>query len=188
MTSEDYIKHPLIIHHVNIINRENRAAAEAMAVSKILNYYKSNFDKEFLYTESTFNTNGFAPLQSGRYPFDADVCAFMSANICVARKDIGFIARGRTLTDVETAGDDYFPRLERADNIFKSVLALNDDVKTEYLFPLAKFTKKEIWEMLPVDVRNNTWWCRNPIYSENERPKTCGWCSTCKDVKEFINE
>ncbi len=186
MTDSEYLEHPLIVQHIHIFNRENRALAEASAVKKILKYYKEHSDREFLVTESIFNTTGFAPLQANRFPFDMDVCAFMGANICAARKDIGRVAMGRTKTDVDSGGDNFMLRMKRAQSIFKSVLALEKDRLPEYIFPVVDFEKKEIWDFLPKEVRENTWWCRRPIYQKGKEPKPCGNCHTCKEVNELI--
>lgn len=187
MTNEEFVQNPLIVHHINILNRENRANAEAKAVGKILSYYKSNLNKEFLYTESTFNTNGFAPLRANRFPFDMDVCAFISGNICAARKDIGYVAMGRTSTDVQSGGENFMQRMNRAQGIFRNVMSLDPESKPTYIFPVVDFTKKEIWDFLPVEVRNSTWWCRRPIYADPQNPKPCGKCQTCNDVKAFAD-
>ncbi|WP_179213263.1 adenine nucleotide alpha hydrolase family protein [Ekhidna lutea] len=184
ITDEKYKDHPLIVHHIHIFNRENRARAEAMAVKTILSYYKENTERPFLVTESTFNTTGFAPLKANRFPFDMDVCAFMAGNICTARKDVKSVAMGRTKTDVESGGENFMARMKRAQAIFKSVLALEKSEAPTYIFPVVEFTKQEVWEMLPADVRKNTWWCRTPIYI-GDKAQSCGKCHTCNDVKKF---
>lgn len=186
MTNDQYKNQPLIVHHIHILNRENRAQAESTAVRAILSYYKENTDRKFLVTESTFNTTGFAPLKSIRFPFDMDVCAFMAANICAARKDIMHVAMGRTNTDIESGGESFMKRMVRAQSIFKSVLSLENELTPEYIFPVVDFRKKEIWDFLPSQVRDSTWWCRVPVYQEG-KPIPCGKCQTCKDVKEFAN-
>lgn len=187
MTHSDFIENPLIVHHIHIFNRENRAKAEAFAVKAILNYYKINSVKEFLYTESTFNTTGFAPLKSNRFPFDMDVCAFMAGNICAARKEIEQVAMGRTKTDIDSGGNNFMLRMKRAQGVFKTVLSLDKKEHPQYIFPVMEFTKREIWDFLPEEVKNNTWWCRRPVYIEGASPKPCGKCQTCKDVKEFVD-
>lgn len=187
MTSEEYVGQKLIIHHIHIFNRENRAQAESIAVKNILQYYKQNYSREFLFTESVFDTMGFAPLQSNRFPFDMDICAFLAGNICAARKDIGFVAMGRTKTDVESGGEQFMKRMERAQTIFGGVMLLDNTHKPEYIFPVVGQTKRAIWESLPEKVRDNTWWCRKPVYSDHKKPKPCGKCITCNDVKKMMH-
>lgn len=186
-TNPRFSKHQIIIHHIHIVNRENRARAESVAVKKILEYYQAHSIRKFLYTESTFNTTGFAPLKSSRFPFDMDVCAFMAGNICAARKDISFVAMGRTKTDIESGGENFKLRMQRAQGVFKNVISLDKKVVPEYIFPVKEFAKKEIWDSLPEQVRQNTWWCRTPIYREGKVPQACKRCNTCKEVKLFVD-
>jgi 7-cyano-7-deazaguanine synthase in queuosine biosynthesis len=187
-TNERYADYNLIVHHIHIINRENRALAEANAVKNILTYYQKNISRDITYTESTFNTVGFAPLKARRFPYDMDVCAFFSGNICSAREDITFVAMGRTKTDVGVSGESFLHRMERAQKIFKSVLSLEKrETDPEYIFPVLDYNKKEIWEFLPEAVRSNTWYCRRPVY-QNETTIPCGKCETCLAVQNFNME
>lgn len=183
-THPDYSGYTILVHHIYIVNRENRHEAEANAVKKIIEYYAKT--KDFLYTQSVFNTSGFAPLRSPRFPFDMDVCAFIAGNLCAARPDIKFVAMGRTKTDIDSGGDNFQKRMGRAQGIFRSVLSLEQERGADYIFPVATFTKEEIWAFLPNVVKSNTWWCRTPVY-EGGVPISCGRCGTCKDVKAFIN-
>ncbi|WP_370088078.1 hypothetical protein [Ekhidna sp.] len=185
MTSDKWKDYPLIIHHIHIFNRENRARAEASAVKTILNYYKVNSDKRFLVTESTFDTMGFAGLKSARYPYDMDVCAFYGANAAVARKEIQLVAWGRTKTDVDSGGN-FEARMKRMQDIFSSVWILEKEPVPKFIFPLIELTKEEIWSKLPDDVKKHVWWCRTPIY-KNDKASPCQKCGTCLQVKDFIN-
>lgn len=185
LTSDQYMDYDLIVHHVHIQNRENRAQAEAVAVERILNYYKNELGKVFTFTQSTFNTMGFAPMKSNQFPFDMDVCTFMAANITVAHGNIQIIVRGRTKTDLESATASYQHRTNRTQAILDGVLMLDDVKKPTYEFPVIDYTKEEVWNMLPEPVRNSTWWCRRPVYKD-EVPQTCGKCITCKEVSEFL--
>jgi len=86
VTDPDYHDRELIVQHIILQNRENRAQAEMNSVNEIISYYQQHHpERPFTYTESIFNTTGFAPLQASRFPFDMDVCAFMAGNIAVAR-------------------------------------------------------------------------------------------------------
>lgn len=187
MTDEKFKSNPLIVHHIHIFNRENRAKAEAAAVKRILSYYKQNSLREFLYTESIFNTTGFAPLKSNRFPFDMDVCAFMAGNICAARKDVNYVAMGRTKTDIDAGGDNFMQRMSRAQGIFKHVMSMEKTSTPDYIFPVMEFTKQQIWESLPEQVRKSTWWCRRPVYDQQQNARACGKCPTCKDVIGFAD-
>ena len=101
LSRQDYADHKLFVHHIHIVNRENRARAERSAVENIIKYYQAHQDKyrEFEFFTSIFNVTGFEKIRSTRFPYDMDVCAFYAANICAMRKNIEYVAMGRTQTD-----------------------------------------------------------------------------------------
>jgi len=152
LTDEQYASHPLIVHHIHIHNRENRARAEAHAVGQIIDYYKKNANRDFLVTQSTFNALGFHPLRATRFPYDADVIAFYAANITTARKDIGQVVVGRTKTDVESGGN-YSDRMRRRQKIFDAVWILEKEKAPAFYYPiiaLARLRKRKcpvMWEV-----------------------------------------
>ena len=102
----------------------------------------------------------------------------MAGNICNATPDIRYVALGRTRTDIEQAGHDFQARMARAQAIFRAVKALNQ-TPSEYIFPVAQLTKRELWALLPPELRAHTWSCRRPIY-EGQRAIACGRCISCK--------
>ncbi|MBT8114968.1 MAG: hypothetical protein KJP04_06295 [Arenicella sp.] len=184
----EYQQRPLVVHHIFLQNRENRAKAELASVTIIREYYRAQYpQREFTYTDSIVNTSGFAPLKASRFPFDMDVCAFIAGNICVVRKDIRQVAMGRTNTDIEAGGTNFQKRMERAQNIFRSVYCLEPEVIPEYIFPVMSKTKKEIWDELPEPVRSACWYCRHPQYEDDDSASACGQCITCEEVKGFID-
>lgn len=187
ITDQDYFDRDLIVHHIILQNRENRAQAEMESVRSIIDYYQNQHpERPFTYTQSVFDTTGFAPLQANRFPFDMDVCAFTAANIAVARKDVRQIAMGRTKTDVESGGNDFQQRMQRAQDVFKAVYSLEPEAVPDYIFPMINLTKQEVWATLPAEVKAATWYCRHPIYPEHGRAQACGKCNTCKEVAAFI--
>lgn len=187
ITDVDYRDRDLVVQHIILQNRENRAQAEMKSVTKIIEYYqKQHPERPFTYTESVFNTTGFAPLKADRFPFDMDVCAFMAGNIAVARKDVRQIAMGRTKTDVASGGDNFQQRMQRAQSIFKAVYSLESEPVPDYIFPVINMSKKEIWEMLPPEVQAASWYCRHPQYQADGSVKPCRQCITCKEVVDFL--
>jgi len=184
LTDSQYAHYELIVHHIHIINRENRARAETRAVEEILTYYKKVFGEKFLFTYSTFDSTGFATMKSQWFPYDLDVNTFTAANIVAAHGNVEVIARGITKTDTEDVSEGQLNRRERANAILKSVLQYEDIEIPPYVFPVGDLSKEEIWNMLPQPVRQATWWCRRPVY-QNDQPTPCGRCLTCKDVAKF---
>jgi len=187
ITDPEFQTQPLIVQHIVLQNRENRAQAELNSVAKIIEYYQKNHpERPFTYTESVFNTTGFAPLKASRFPFDMDVCAFMAGNIAVARKDIRRIAMGRTKTDVDSGGDNFQQRMKRAQQVFKAIYSLEAESAPEYIFPVIDMTKQAIWQILPPEVQSAAWYCRHPQYQSDGSAKPCKKCITCKEVVEFL--
>ena len=117
-----------------------------------------------------------------------DVCAFVSGNICVARKDIKQVAMGRTKTDLASGGENFQLRMARAQDIFSALFSMEKEKRPGYIFPVVERTKKEIWDLLPKQVRVSTWYCRYPQYDEKNVATPCNKCPTCKEVEDFVNE
>jgi len=187
IADDDFQDRELIVHHIILQNRENRAKAEMESVSSIVNYYQEQYpQRPFTYTQSIFNTMGFAPLRANRFPFDMDVCAFTAANIAVARKDVRQIAMGRTKTDVDSGGTNFQHRMQRAQQVFQAVYALETEAVPDYIFPVINMTKHAIWQMLPAPVQQASWYCRHPQYQQDGSALPCKQCITCKEVTEFI--
>lgn len=187
ITDRDYYNRELIVQHIVLQNRENRAKAELESVNKVIDYYRREYpQRKFTYTESVFNTMGFAPLRASRFPFDMDVCAFIAGNIAVARKDVREIAMGRTKTDVDSGGDNFQQRMQRAQAVFAAVYALEKESKPDYIFPVINQTKEQIWLSLPKEIQQASWYCRHPQYQSDGSAQACGKCITCKEVAEFL--
>jgi hypothetical protein len=172
------------VHHLHLVNRENRAVAERAAVGETLSLIKADpCCREFVYTESLHNYR----FMRKHFIWDMDFCAFMAGQISLADPRVRYVALGRTRTDVEGAGFDFRRRMERAQAIFKSVRMLAES-EAEYIFPVVRLTKREIWDMLPEDLRRAAWSCRTPVYGEDKRPVHCGRCITCRDLAEHVPE
>jgi len=186
VTEKQYRDLQLLIHHIHIGNREKRDKAENNAVMNILNFYRKNFEVPFLFTQSVFDTSGFAPLRSNRFPLDVDVCSFVAANVCIAHGNIHKITRGRTKTDIDGNEESDEMRMAKTYGILETTLGLAGMKYPEYLFPVLTYTKAEIWNFLPAEVRTKTWWCRNPVYRLDGTAQTCNRCSTCVAVNKFL--
>jgi 7-cyano-7-deazaguanine synthase in queuosine biosynthesis len=159
------------VHHMNLRNVERRALAESKSVRDIVNYM-SKLGK-FAYSESTHQY----PVFNRNFIWDSDLTSFMAGNICLACPWIKEVALGLTASDNSAAISQ---RIERANKMF-SLFAPNS-VKT---YPIRDLTKKQIYEMLPKDLRELTWSCRVPSYSEEGVPSACGKCQTCVEVAQF---
>jgi 7-cyano-7-deazaguanine synthase in queuosine biosynthesis len=160
-----HTKQELLVHHLYLANKENRAEAEDKAVKDIINYMKKI--RDFTYTESYHEY----PHYNGNFMWDSDIYNFVAGTICLCLKSIKEVAIGRTKSDVGIE--------QRADRGNKILHAFNPDIKKVY--PVGDMTKKEIYEMLPEELRNLTWSCRTPIY-DKDNIKKCQKCKTCVEL------
>lgn len=158
-------KEELLVHHLYLSNKENRAEAEAVAVKNIVEYMKKI--RNFTYTESYHEY----PSYNGSFMWDSDLYNFVAGTICLCIKEIKQVAIGRTKSDIGIE--------VRADRGTKMLNLFAPDVKK--IYPVGDMTKKEIYDMLPVELRDLTWSCRTPIYKENNIEK-CGRCKTCLEI------
>ena len=161
----------IYIHHMHLKNVENRHEAEAKAVREILEFMKPY--GTFEYSESTHEYPSF----KGRFMMDADITSFMAGQICKAMPWIKNVALGLTKSDIDN--NSVQARIENANKVFSALC------NAQKIYPIKHLTKQEIYEMLPVELRNLTWSCRMPIYKQDQIKK-CGKCITCQTIKKEI--
>lgn len=160
-------KEELLVHHLYLSNKENRGEAESIAVKNIIEYMRKI--REFSYTESYHEY----PAYNGNFMWDSDIYNFVAGTICLSLKSIKEVAIGRTKSD---------SGLDRSQRGTKILNILSPNVKK--IFPVGDMTKKEIYEMLPEDLRELTWSCRKPIYKENNI-EVCKTCKTCLEILQI---
>ena len=168
-TAPEYAEFAVHIHHVHLKNIENRAAAEAMTVNLALNQLK-NMGFEFQFSESEIGV----PVFGNQFMYDIDSYNFMAGYMCSLNPDIVSIAIGLN------AGDDSIGLRERRKRA-NALLAAYTDVGK--IYPMAQMTKKEIYDSMPLNLRDLFWSCRTPKYFSN-RVEPCGICRSCTQLKE----
>jgi tRNA(Ile)-lysidine synthase TilS/MesJ len=178
LTDAKYENFGLHIHHLNLRNRENRVLAEHKAIKSTLAYFRNSRYRNFLYTESSHDYS----FMRKYFTFDTYWYAFMAANIITADNAIRHVAVGRTKTDIESAAS--MNHAKRGHEIFHATLALDKRFTRSYIYPVAHMTKKQIWEMLPADLRELSWSCRRPV-NQDGGAQPCGKCRTCKEMAEI---
>lgn len=176
LADDEFTDFSVHVHHMHVVNRENRAPAEAEAVKKTLSLFGGDGYRPFQYTQSLHRYDFFRR----DHVWDMDLCAFVAGNICSADTNIVHVAMGRARTGQDSGDEDFFARMERAQQIFKAVISL-DDSEASCVFPVLKLTKKQVWDMLPKAIRKSTWSCRRPVYDEERNPLPCGKCHACRE-------
>lgn len=157
------------VHHINLINIENRSQAEKNAVDKINEYMRNIGD--FSYSESTHEM----PSWNRNFLWDSDVYNLIAGSICRSFPNIKEVALGLTKTDISSSSVS--ERIERGKKIFGSF-----NTKANKLYPVADMTKEEIYNMLPEELRSLTWSCRTPLYKE-DKILSCNKCKSCSELK-----
>lgn len=161
---------PLHVHHLYLVNKENRAKAEDRAVRDIVSYMKSI--REFGFSESYHEY----PCHNGSFLWDSDIFSFVAGSMCLMMDTIRSVAIGMTASDMRGG---ISARVERANRIFDAFGS-----KAKKVYPLIDMTKRQVYEMIPEDLRLLSWSCRTPIYKE-EGIERCGRCRTCREVGLF---
>jgi len=184
LTSEEYQDYQIHVHHMHLLNKEERGAAEATAVETLIPLFQELTGKSVRFTENLIESRY---LQRS-FIFDMDQAAFIAANTVRGYKDITKVAMGRTKTDLEGDSSNFQARMQRAQKIFETVLSLESIETPERIFPVVELTKAEIYSMLPDRIRDASWSCRHPIYSDYEPPKPCNKCHTCMDLQAMREE
>jgi len=169
LTEPEYKDYKLHIHHIHQDNVENRAQAEAIAVSKVLAELKK-LGFSFIYSESQISTIPF----NGKFMYDSDSINFFAGYVCRVNPDIVNVAMGMQANDFNLALEE---RRKRADKILEAFT----DVKK--IYPVLDMTKREIYDSLPESLRDLFWSCRTPTYTEKSITP-CQRCDTCVKLHE----
>jgi 7-cyano-7-deazaguanine synthase in queuosine biosynthesis len=157
------------IHHVNLVNVQNRSKAERAAVQKVLNYF-ATVGSKFTSSESTIEY----PTFNGSMFKDPSVYLLSAVNIAAVVPRVDRIAFGMTKTDFSI---ELMQRIKRNDFVYDELIGRH----VERVYPLKEERKESVWHMLPPAVRAMTWSCRLPIY-KNDVTLTCGQCKPCIDI------
>ena len=169
LTDPEYKDYVLHIHHVHNRNVEHRNQAEAVVVERVLKELEK-LGFSFVYSESEIASQPY----NGKFMYDTDSINFFAGYICSVNPRIKKIAMGMQ-------ANDHNHSLEERRIRANAILAAFTPV--EKIYPVLDMTKREIYDSLPVTLKNMFWSCRRPVYSEkNIAP--CGRCDTCVKLRE----
>jgi 7-cyano-7-deazaguanine synthase in queuosine biosynthesis len=168
LTESDYEDYGIHIHHVHNKNIENRHRAEAIAVDLATRELK-RLGYEFVYSESEIGTPSF----DKHFMFDTDSMNFFAGYVASVNPDIVKVAIGMQAHDANHSLEE---RRVRANRILSAF------TEAEKIYPMMDMSKREIYDMLPVSLRDMFWSCRLPRYGENTIV-SCGRCNTCHTLR-----
>lgn len=117
------------------------------------------------------------------FPFDVDVIYFVAGQIiAISSYSYEYITIGQTKTDlavINNVNNNIFSRSKK----FLDVMLSYYDKNVERIFPVIDYTKKDIYDFLPEDLRNMAWTCRTPQKINGVFTK-CGNCKSCNELKD----
>jgi 7-cyano-7-deazaguanine synthase in queuosine biosynthesis len=173
LTDPEYKDYNLHIHHVHNRNVENRDKAEAVAVKYALDELKA-LGFKFDFSQSEIRTMVY----NKHYMFDSDSINFFAGFVTMANPNIVKVAMGMQANDGNHSLEE---RRKRADKILAAFTPV------EKIYPVLNMTKREIYDSLPVSLKDKFWSCRVPKYTETsiERCKKCGTCLKLKEQGIF---
>ena len=169
LTDPQYKDYKLHVHHIHQHNVENRNRAEAIAVELVVNELES-MGYNFVYSESEIASQPY----NGNFMYDTDSVNFFAGYICSVNPNIKHVAMGMNANDENHSLNE---RRIRAD----AILAAFTPVKK--IYPVLNMSKREIYDMLPANLRNMFWSCRTPMYTDT-KVNPCGKCKTCTQLRE----
>jgi hypothetical protein len=156
--------HRVHVHHIKIINFEERDIVEDIAVNTTLDYIREHY-RDFDYSTSS---NEFMLGKGGGT--DLQLQMFTAGRVNSAL--------GGQLDHVFTGHQ--FPRfsvLSEGAVLFNAMFAERTK-KPEWLRPLSKVKKIDVYESVPPALARLTWSCRKPVKSGNQFIP-CGKCHSC---------
>jgi len=168
----------LLVHHINLISDENRNEAERRSVAKILQWLKDNGLSNFKYIESTFDYGSI----EGKV-LDGMIVAFFTGVFTAIYPELFYTFSCTPKDELQRLGEKIMWRRARYGEISGAIYRAR---KLAVKRPLIHLSKSEIIAQLPPDLFALTWYCRSPIY-QDEEILTCGKCHTCKQVREGHN-
>lgn len=184
LTAPEYADYEIHVHHMHLLNREERAEAEGHATQALYHAFRQTCERDFVTTENLVEYR----FMKTDFIWDMDLAAFMAANIVRSYPSIQKVAMGRTKTDIADAKSGFFKRMQRAQNLYEELLSLEDAPPPERIFPVIDYTKAEIFAMLPEAIRQLAWSCRQPVYFDDAPPEPCHQCHTCQDLQAMKKE
>lgn len=176
---DDYIIH---IHHISIINYKMAYFAQEYYTKKSLEIFKQHFNRELIFTHNQINFNCLP--KHSLLPNDIDICSFVANQYVSLNHDTEYIILGRSNEDsIEESKP--IKRANFALNKMKDVSQFNNNVS--YLELNNNLSRKDIYNILPHDIRSVVWSCHNPIYEIKKQQITkivkCNKCCKCKEDK-----
>src|SRR5690606_36196773 len=150
----------LLVHHVQLTNREGRVAYEAQAVQRILDWMRGQGLTRFIYSESAF---------------DYGTLRYVVRDHCIWALWIGILMddpKYRHIRhvirtdhwDSDADGPDS-PVMQRAQRRYRNISYEVCERELILEHPIQHMMKAEVVRATPPDLLELCWWCRHPTPS-----------------------
>lgn len=175
LTEPEYADYHIHIHHIHIVNIENRTKAEAKLVHEALQTLKLK-GYDFSYSESSITSPTFQVSENMlAFMYDWDVVRFFAGWIASVNNGVCKIAIGRVQEDLD-------PEMQSKVQIGAQITKLYTDA--EVIFPMMNMDKGQVYATLPDWLQDKFWSCRTPVYQDNKITR-CHKCKTCQELDKF---
>lgn len=154
-----------VVHHIyfNYNNGEDeRSRKQLESVDSILNWLDSQGLNNYFYLQNEFDYGNFTSVI-----YDVEVCGFLS----------GIILRSPRWESVNNIVLPIYEKDSGRENRRRQVTEITAKKSVEFYYPLYSLTKKEVIQLMPPELLEMCWFCREP---KDDRP--CGECHSCKSV------
>jgi hypothetical protein len=169
----------LWVHHVNLVNREGRHRAEAVACANIVSWCTEHL-RSFRYTESTIDHSAFQLF--GRdvllVAFEAGL-VIQNAHVVWRRGfDRWLLGYCKEESD-ELVGGVAASSTNRRSIIETALIASAHPVVPPKLHSQPLIAKQAQIQAMPLELAQLAWTCRSPVWAHDTATE-CGRCKTCK--------
>jgi len=176
-----------LVHHIKLINYQQRHDFELEAVDKILRWLDNKGLKNYFYVQNTFDYGNFSSVIP-----DSEICGF-HAGILLR------LPRWKSINKVILPIYDNAPlsllwhnnRLKIMEIASKRSVPLFSPEKGcysvqnryEVIHPLVGLLKTDVIRAIPRELLNLCWYCRTPLNN-----KICGKCHACREVEKSLEK
>ena len=167
-------------HHIHMVNRERRDAAERDAVQAAVAWCKSHC-RPFRYSESALD---FSALEA--IPIDYVSIAFVACQVAIDTPGCNRIAVGILAADL----DEQKRRVSESQRrVFDAMYACYRARKLgepdlAWIYPVYDMSKAQVAASLPPELRAAAWSCRRPVATPDGGYRICGECKPCRKRAE----
>lgn len=157
----------LRVHHIRMVNKEDRDRAERRAAETIVAYCRARY-RPFRYSESALDFSGLEAI-----PIDYLSIAFVACQVAIDTPGCSRIAIGALAADTDIANRS--ARQKRVFDVMYECYRARKlgEPRVDWIYPVYDTPKAELAAALPQELLDLTWSCRRPL--EGFRP-----CLTCK--------